>query len=212
MHWRMGALLAGPLAHPIKSWRPYFPLIDFSIQLNSDPRLLRAWWHGPLLMPLKKPTRRPLCWYLFQEAVVLAFYSGVPACTGSAQVRTRHHLIDEGFSIPNLDDHFTQIANVVHSWVHGSFVVFYHARVHAPRDIKFMIFPRSINKRYLVDLRPAENDSIAVIITAYVQPGLLFQTLMFFQLLGQSGDSRSLHPCSRSWPCHIGMIVFNYSH
>ena len=60
--------------------------------------------------------------------MICAYFSGTPTRTGNVTVRTKHHLVDEGFSIPTLDDHFSNVTTMVHTWVHEDFVVFYHYR------------------------------------------------------------------------------------
>jgi len=130
------------------------------------------------------------------------------AHAGNAFIKTKHHLIDDRFSIPHLDDHFTQITHVVCSWVHGNFVIFYHPRTHVPRGIELIIFRRSTNKRKLVDLKAADCDLITVTISAYVQPAFLFQTLIFLKLLQSLGEPQPLQHFPRPRPCYLGMNFF----
>lgn len=95
--------------------------------------------------------------------MIRAYFSGAPTRTGNVTVRTKHHLVDEGFSIPTLDDHFSNVTTMVRTWVHEDFVVFYH---YALQGIELIVFRRSVNKRKFVNLRLSDDTLVAASIKA----------------------------------------------
>ena len=87
-------------------------------------------------------------------------------------VRVRHHFVDEGFSIPELDDYFRDVVNLVHTWVYRGFVVFHHERFVPKRQSEFMICRRGVNCRALVNLRAKDRRLVRPMIKAYAHVSL----------------------------------------
>ena len=59
-----------------------------------------------------------------KEAIVCAYYSGIPAHTGYILVHTTHHHIDTGSGVPNLDDYLFGLTNVVQTLTTHDFIIF----------------------------------------------------------------------------------------
>ena len=100
-----------------------------------------------------------------QEILLRAFSSGSPTRTGHRLVRARHHRVDRGFTVPSLDDYFSNITGAVRTWVHGNFIVFYHERPYAVQNVELVIFRRSMEGRKLVNLRPTDDGLLGETLT-----------------------------------------------
>ena len=88
-------------------------------------------------------------------------------------VRAQHHLVDEGFTVPVLDDYFHDVVNLVRTWVYHNFVVFHHERLVPERQSEFIICRRGINYRALVNLRPKDRKLVRPMIKAYAPRPLI---------------------------------------
>ena len=75
-------------------------------------------------------------------------------------MRARHYRVDRGFTDPKLDDHFSNITGTVRTWVHGSFIIFYHERVYAVQNAELIIFRCSMMGHNLVNLRITDNELV----------------------------------------------------
>ena len=102
-----------------------------------------------------------------QNTLVCAFYLDGSHHIHKVVVRAQHHLVDEGFTVPVLDDYFHDVVNLVCTWVYHSFVVFHHERLVPERQSEFIICRHGINYRALVNLRPKDTKLVRPMIKVY---------------------------------------------
>jgi hypothetical protein len=104
----------------------------------------------------------------YTRSSLKAYYSGTPIRTGYVLVVTDHHWIDNGFSLPKLDDYFLDIFNQIISTIctfeetGDSFVVHYLDRrdIDDNPSVELMIFCWGVNVGRLMNLRTTDHTFI----------------------------------------------------
>ena len=100
----------------------------------------------------------------FKTSALKAYYVGVPCRTGYVLVKTDHHFIDSGFSLPKINDYFFCLSQSVKAENYcvtasgDTFVIYYHVFLQPMRQLQLemIVFRMGVKNRLLVNLRPTD--------------------------------------------------------